>query len=232
MWLDRFFQDGAFFWESSSPLDDLGKMALAMMLGGMIGLERKRQAHAAGMRTQMLVASASCLLMLVSIYITHVQKGDPGRIAAQVVAGIGFLGAGAIIRFGLTVRGLTTAASIWASAAIGLAVGLGYVVGAVGLTILVVVALMLFDPLESWLVGEREIKRIRVLSRDVPDLMHRVERILGQFAMRSKELGLTRDLTNGTVELDITAVCSGEIDFVKFSKEVGLIEGVTKVQIE
>lgn len=104
------------------------RIVLAAILGGAIGLERGMKNHPAGLRTYMLVCSASCLIMLTNQYIYQVfQTGDPVRMGAQVVSGIGFLGAGTIA---LTkhnqVKGLTTAAGLWASAAIGLAVGIGF----------------------------------------------------------------------------------------------------------
>ncbi len=106
------------------------RLLLAFILGGIIGMERERKKRTAGLRTHVLVCSGSALIMLVSLYMYELYKGkvplDPARIAAGVVTGIGFLGAGAIIRNPENVRGLTTAASIWISSAIGLAVGCGF----------------------------------------------------------------------------------------------------------
>lgn len=224
-------QELPLLWKSTGPLDDVGKMTLALLLGGLIGLERRRQAHAAGMRTQMLVSSASCLIMLVSIHVAG-KHSDPGRIAAQVVTGIGFLGAGAIIKFGMSVRGLTTAASIWASAAIGLAVGAGFIVGALGLTVLVVAALLLFDPLESWLTGDWDLKKIRVTGSDGPELMSEVDKLVRKHGMDTKEMGLKRDLEQKTVEIDLAVLCRRATVYSEFMQEVSKISGVTKIQIE
>jgi putative Mg2+ transporter-C (MgtC) family protein len=183
------------------------------------------------MRTQMLVASASCLIMLISITIAG-ARGDPGRIAAQVVTGIGFLGAGAIIRFGLTIRGLTTAASIWASAAIGLAVGAGYLVGALGLTVLVVAALLVFDPLEAWLTGDWEIRKIVIRASDVPELTGAVESLVKKYSMQTREMGITRDLKEKTVEVELSVLCRRETNFPSLLQEMSQIQGVTRVQID
>src|ERR1700728_4950657 len=114
-----------------SDADMLIRLIAAAALGSLIGLERERLLWAAGIRTHMLVCVGSCLIMIVSQYgfsniLTHQNVVlDPSRIAAQVVSGIGFLGAGAILARGELVKGLTTAASIWTVAAIGLAVGGG-----------------------------------------------------------------------------------------------------------
>ena len=105
------------------------KLVLALLLGAVIGLERRLKGQIAGLRTFALIAMGAALAMLISIYIPQeylgLKNGDPGRIAAQVVSGVGFLGAGAIIQMKGSVRGLTTAAGIWMTACIGLAVGAG-----------------------------------------------------------------------------------------------------------
>ncbi|HBL37110.1 MAG TPA: methyltransferase, partial [Firmicutes bacterium] len=100
---------------------------VATLLGAVIGLEREQHGRPAGLRTHILVALGSCLIMLVSIYGFPSGTGsDPARLAAQVVSGIGFLGAGTILRDGTSIRGLTTAASLWVVAGIGLAAGTGF----------------------------------------------------------------------------------------------------------
>ena len=117
----------------------LCRLALAAALGGAIGVEREIRDREAGIRTHLLVALGSALFTIVSAYGFHeflasgdaVVRADPTRIAAQIVTGIGFLGAGAIIREGLSVRGLTTAATLWVSAAIGMAAGAGWYTAAV-----------------------------------------------------------------------------------------------------
>jgi putative Mg2+ transporter-C (MgtC) family protein len=125
------------------------RLVLAAALGAAIGFERELRDREAGMRTHLLVALGSCLFTLVSAYGFHeflaqggaVVRADPSRIAAQIVTGIGFLGAGAIIREGLSVRGLTTAASLWIVAAIGMAAGAGYHEAAIAATVLTLIAL-------------------------------------------------------------------------------------------
>lgn len=125
------------------------RLALAAALGAAIGLEREIREREAGLRTHLLVSLGSALFTITSAYGFHaflasgqsVVRADPTRIAAQIVTGIGFLGAGAIIRQGLSVRGLTTAATLWVVAAIGLAAGAGYYSAAVISTVLVLVSL-------------------------------------------------------------------------------------------
>ena len=129
--------------------ESLLRLALAAALGGLIGIERELREREAGLRTHMLVSVGSALFTIVSAYGFHsfltsgasVVRADPTRIAAQIVTGIGFLGAGAIIRQGFSVRGLTTAATLWVVAAVGLAAGAGYYSVAVITTALVLIAL-------------------------------------------------------------------------------------------
>src|SRR5437667_8051103 len=134
---------------SLSWAEVLGRVALAAALGAVLGLERELREREAGLRTHLLVAVGSALFTIVGAYGFHaflesgqsVVRADPTRIAAQIVTGIGFLGAGAIIRQGLSVRGLTTAATLWVVAAVGLAAGAGYYSAAVITTALVLLAL-------------------------------------------------------------------------------------------
>jgi putative Mg2+ transporter-C (MgtC) family protein len=134
------------------------RLGLALLFGGMLGLERELRGHAAGLRTHLLVCLGSCLFTLVSIAAGQAMEGteptviraDITRIASQVVVGIGFLGGGAILRHGTSIRGLTTAANLWLTASVGLAAGLGFFFGA---SVTVILALLV-------LVGLRPVERL------------------------------------------------------------------------
>ncbi len=136
-----------------SNLEVILRLLLSVLLSGLVGLEREAKGRAAGLRTHMLVCVGSCLMMLTGVYMAAHYHGtmdvDPTRLAAQVVSGIGFLGAGTIIQFRDSVRGLTTAASVWAAAGIGLAVGGGFYLGAVATTVLVLVVLLVLHGFEN-----------------------------------------------------------------------------------
>ena len=130
------------------------------MLGALIGLEREIHEHPAGMRTHLLVSLGSAGFTVLSIDVFRVD-GDPARVAAQIVTGVGFLGAGAILKEGATIRGLTTAASLWAVAAVGMAAGAGAWGVAVTATIIVILSLWPLRLLSERFVG-RNVHRIRV----------------------------------------------------------------------
>ena len=130
-----------------SNIEIISRLALAALLGSLVGLERERLLWAAGLRTHMLVCVGACLIMIVSAFgfadalTAQNVVLDPSRVAAQVLSGIGFLGAGTILLRGEVVRGLTTAASLWAVAAIGLAVGGGLYVASLATTVIVLIIL-------------------------------------------------------------------------------------------
>jgi len=135
-----------------SDLVVLQRLLLVTVLAGVIGFERERHGRAAGFRTHILVGVGSCLVMLTGLYLMDGLAGraeiDPTRLAAQVISGIGFLGAGTILRFRASVLGLTTAASLWAAAGIGVAVGAGFLSGALISAAVVMLALYGFSRLE------------------------------------------------------------------------------------
>jgi len=143
-----------------SEWEQLARLLVAALLGGAIGAERELSDQPAGLRTHMLLTIGACLFTLVSAY-GFGHTSDPSRIAAQIVTGIGFLGGGAILRHGATVRGMTTAGSIWATAAIGVVIGTGRFVLAIGSTVLILGTLAglkaLRNLLRSNAIGREEI---------------------------------------------------------------------------
>ncbi|HCB92394.1 MAG TPA: magnesium transporter MgtC [Selenomonas sp.] len=152
------------------------RLTLACVLGGVIGYERQSRRKSAGLRTNILVCLGSCLIMVLSEALYQNVEGktnaDPARLAAQVVSGIGFLGAGAIMKEGLTVTGLTTAACLWVVAGVGLAVGAGYYSGALLTTALVFGTLGTLSRLDEWVMHERNLSLI-IHTLDRPgQLMH------------------------------------------------------------
>jgi len=172
------------------------RLALAVVLGGMIGFEREAHNRPAGFRTHILVCVGSALIMIVSAFGFHDFTGeiyqiDPGRIANGVVAGIGFLGAGTIIRQRGTIQGLTTAAGIWVVSGIGLAVGIGLYVGAVFATVLVFISLFALNRLERVNLINKKNRRLWVKAIDSPGLLGKIGMLLGEMNINIKKIDLT-----------------------------------------
>lgn len=134
-----------------TDLELVERLCLAAALGGVLGFEREWRQKYAGLRTNILIAIGSALFTVMSIDLSASSGGDPTRVAAQIVTGIGFLGAGAIMRTGSGIRGLTTAAMIWVNAAIGVAVGGGEYSAAITATIVTLIVLVLLNPVERWI---------------------------------------------------------------------------------
>lgn len=172
------------------------RLFLAFILGGLIGFEREQNNHPAGFRTHILVSIGSTLIMLISIYgftdylYYDNVRFDPSRIAAQVVTGIGFLGAGTILRHGFTVTGLTTAASLWVVAGIGLAIGAGFYFAAVLATFLVIISLAVLARLDPFITRKRRLIQIRVNVIDRPGKLGEIATKLGEKKINVKSVSI------------------------------------------
>jgi len=164
----------------------LARLVLSCVLGGIIGFERRSRHKAAGLRTNVMVCLGACLIMVLSqsLYLEVEGKtnADPARLAAQVVSGIGFLGAGAIMKEGLTVTGLTTAACLWVVACVGLAVGAGCYAGAFLTTFLVVFSLLLFGRMESMLIHDLHLNVTMTISQE-PGMLRSICKELDTFGV-------------------------------------------------
>jgi len=176
------------------------RLAFATLLGGILGFEREIHGRPAGLRTHLLVSLGAAAFMMMSPLIANMNQnlpGDPGRIAAQIVTGIGFLGAGAIVKEGVNIRGLTTAACLWVAAAIGMASGAGLFSEAIIISILAIFALVLLPYTEVLLKKHS----YRLLEITLP-LESKVSSILD--AVQSKNVrvlrcDLDRDYQNSTL---------------------------------
>ena len=165
--------------EFQFALDAAWKLALAVLLSGIIGFEREHSHRPAGFRTHFLVAVGSALIMLTSVYIAEKYKGqmnvDITRMSGQVVSGIGFLGAGTILREGFSVKGLTTAASLWAVSCIGIAIGAGFVAGAVVATLVIYITL---NSLKKVVVRGKAGKALYVEVKDLAEQVPKISKLI------------------------------------------------------
>jgi putative Mg2+ transporter-C (MgtC) family protein len=214
----------------------IGRLALSALLGSFIGFERERLAWAAGLRTHMLVCVGSCLIMIVSAYgfadVTAPGVGlDPSRMAAQVVSGIGFLGAGAIMARGEIVRGLTTAASVWSVAGIGLAVGGGLYIPAVAATVIILIILAGIKPLERRFIGSRQLRALVILTERDALSLPKLHEALGAGSARVKTFVMRHKAGESDIdEIQITLSRLTEVQFSAISKRLGELPGVLEIK--
>ncbi len=173
------------------------RLIIAALVGGLVGFERERHNRPAGFRTHILVCVGCALIMLISTYafageLGEIGKGaDPTRIASHAISGIGFLGAGTILRHGNTIRGLTTAASLWVVAVIGLAVGSGFYIGALVTAAILLVSLYTLKHLEGYLAKKHRLKELYILAVDKPGLLGRIGAAFGELNINITHLDMS-----------------------------------------
>lgn len=207
------------------------RLLLIVVLAGFVGYERERHGRAAGLRTHILVGVGSCLVMLTAMHLMEALAGrvelDPTRMAAHVVSGIGFLGAGTILRFRASVRGLTTAASLWAVAGIGLAVGAGFGFGAVTATLVVLVALFGLSRLERRI--RKDWYRVLVVeTRARSEDLSQIREVLSEYdvEIRDFEIKRTDQSDSSVIELDVKLLSDQDGDGIL--SEVLRLEGTRR----
>ncbi len=212
-------------------------LLVAVILGGLIGLEREIHGHPAGMRTHILVCVGSTLITLVSTSIGQLNgaHGDPARLAAQIVSGVGFLGAGAILREGATVRGLTTAASIWTTAGIGIALGANPFYGQLAVITAVIVLFTLWglNYFEDWVNVHAH--RAFPMVVTVHDTDHSSAEILAQLAqhnIRVESVRFEPGHKKNTREIQLRVCLPARFDRVEFISRLSEQPNVIGVEME
>lgn len=211
------------------------RLLLSLVAGGIVGLERSKKREYAGLRTHILICLGSTLLMLLSIWIPEeylgAKNGDPGRIAAQVVSGIGFLGAGSIIRLGNTIKGLTTAASLWFVAALGLALGAGmYIPCGIALAF-ALFALVVLDPVERFFFPAERFKHLVIHYSGNADFPEKSRKVIEAFGLTIQSVDIERNLKKGDSELRYFVRIPNELDTGDLYKLLKDIGGVQKVEL-
>jgi putative Mg2+ transporter-C (MgtC) family protein len=213
------------------------RLFAAAALGSLIGFERERLLWAAGIRTHMLVCVGSCLIMIVSQYgfsnvLTHQNVVlDPSRIAAQVVSGIGFLGAGAILAKGEIVKGLTTAASIWTVAAVGLAVGGGLYLAASASTVIILIILAGIKPLEEAYRSRNQSCQLRAEVENGSLTPELIREALGLRAGQIKRFLVESRNPQGADNLVILLSKVSSQEIATFPEKLKELDGVREVTI-
>jgi putative Mg2+ transporter-C (MgtC) family protein len=211
------------------------RLALAVVLSGLIGKERENKNRPAGLRTHILVCMSATIVMLSSEFLLNkygsVANIDPARLGAQVISGIGFLGAGTIIREGGSVKGLTTAASLWSVACIGLAIGMGFYEGAIFGTILLYVTLFLLGKLEKVVKIKTYYLEIIVDMDDTPGRIGEIGTYLGEHNVNISNMRFQHNdcLDENGVSLFLSLKLPKGITYDKIAKDIMLIKGVHSV---
>jgi len=215
------------------------RLLLASLLGGMIGLEREIHGRPAGFRTHLMVALGAALYMGISLNFYQVYGGlsdqlavrvDPGRVAAQIVVGIGFLGAGAIIREQASVRGLTTAACLWVAAAIGTACGAGMLLIAVVVTGIALISLLVLKRIEEGLKRDTY-QQVTVLSSGNKGQFEQIVKVVSDCGSGLMETGFERDVEAGTITLEFRVRVSGRSGSCKLVDALSAVDGVKRVSL-
>ena len=205
-------------------LNAITKLVLSLLLGAVIGIERRRKGQIAGLRTFALISMGATLAMLISIYIPQVyfnlKNGDPGRIAAQVVSGVGFLGAGAIIQMKGSVRGLTTAAGIWISACIGLSVGAGMYLISIIATLLIIFILVNIERIEMRHNFLWESKIIRVKVHGILDNIQMVRDVIESNDVHISDEYLKYDYDNQLTIVNFMVRSKSSVDVPAIFNEI------------
>jgi putative Mg2+ transporter-C (MgtC) family protein len=225
----RFFEKEQYM---ISATEVILRLIVSAVLGSLIGVERERLSWAAGLRTHMLVSVGSTLIMLVSAYgFSHILQSDkvvldPSRMAAQVVSGIGFLGAGSILLRGEIIRGLTTAASLWTVAAIGLAVGGGMYVAAIAGTLIVLLILAGMKPLERRFFADKQKRGVKFLVLADSFNMSHLPALLGNSAACVSKFVVKREQDERYDEVFIVFSRMSEREFQKAMQTLMQLDGV------
>lgn len=215
------------------PIPDiLLRIALSMVLGGVIGFERERDNQPAGLRTHMILVIGACLAMILSINIGVVSQTDPGRIAAQVISGIGFLGAGAILRFGFNVKGLTTATTLWTMAIVGLVIGAGYYWIAIITTIIMLIVLAALNVIEKNYVRVNVIRNIVIDLQDRKSVLRDLRETIYKLTDKVMSFSVQKNIKSKRLRLELTARFKNSEKLEHLIEEISKIEGVRALKIE
>ena len=211
------------------------RLIASAILGGIVGLERERHNQPAGFRTHTILCLGASLITLVSIFMAeefgNLKNSDPTRIAAQVVTGVGFLGAGAILRFGASIKGLTTAASLWTTAGIGMGIGAGFYYGSVLATLIIIVTLGILGKVEKLLIGSKADKTLLISAKEAPGILGKIEHILVKYQIGISNIRIIKNLQEHSVEINAIIQAPKGLNISLLSKDISLLEEISEVEI-
>ena len=213
------------------------RILVGAILGGVIGFERERHDQPAGLRTHMILVIGSTLAMILSVNLGHIYARenlpfDPARLAAQVISGIGFLGAGAILRYGNNVKGLTTATSLWTMAIVGLAVGAGYYLVSVVATALMLGVLSLLHVIENRYVRTSVARFIQIEAEYRKGLVKTVRKIIFDHAEKMLSFNAQKNIKNFRLHIQALARFANDEPLEELIDSLYEIDGVDSIKIE
>jgi putative Mg2+ transporter-C (MgtC) family protein len=213
------------------------RVLLGAVLGAAVGLERERHDQPAGLRTHMILVIGATLAMVLSVNIGYLfarpgTPSDPARLAAQVISGIGFLGAGAILRYGFTVKGLTTASSLWTMAIVGLTVGAGYYLVSVIVTLLMLVVLAFLNIIENRFVRTSVSRFIQIEADYHKGVVKSVRRIVEKFSESLVSFTIQKNIKSKRLRIQVVARISRDQKLEELIELVSDIDGVRNLKVE
>lgn len=211
------------------------RLVLAMVIGGLVGTQREFQRNAAGFRTHTLVALGSCVAMLTNEYLfrtySNVSNMDIARMGSYVISGIGFLGAGSIVKDGLRIRGLTTAAGLWVVACLGLAAGAGFYLGAGIGAILMVLTLALLKTIEDKFMRKKDRIEIALQIRNAPCQLAVVMNSLGEIGLSVRDVKMS-DSDEKWLDVMIVTTLPGGISAQDIMERLENLKGTRVISVE
>ena len=213
------------------------RVLLGAALGAVIGFERERDNQPAGLRTHMILVIGATLAMVLSVNLGYLfarpgTPADPARLAAQVISGIGFLGAGAILRYGFNVKGLTTATSLWTMAIVGLAVGAGYYLIGVVTTALMLLVLGLLNVIENRFVRTSVSRYIVVQADYNKGVVKSIRKLVNEFADDLLSFTIQKHVKNKRLRIQIVARIHRDQTLEELVDSLSDIEGIRSLKVE
>ena len=213
------------------------RVLVSAVLGAIVGLERERSDQPAGLRTNMVLVIGATLAMVLSINLGYLYakpgtSADPARLAAQVISGIGFLGAGAILRFGYNVKGLTTASSLWTMAIVGMTVGAGYYLIGVFATVLMLIVLALLNVIEKRFLRTSIARYISIEVNFRKGVVKTVRHIVEEFAVSISNFTIQKHVKDERLRLHVVAVIDRDQQLEDLIETLSDVDGVRSLRVD
>jgi putative Mg2+ transporter-C (MgtC) family protein len=220
-----------------SEVEIILRVLLGAVLGAVIGFERERDNQPAGLRTHMILVIGATLAMVLSVNLGYLfarpgTPADPARLAAQVISGIGFLGAGAILRYGFNVKGLTTATSLWTMAIVGMAVGAGYYLIGIVTTALMLVVLGLLNIIENRFVRTSVTRFITIQASYQQGVVKEIREDVHEFADELVSFSIQKHVKNNRIRIQIVARISRDQELEELVEAISDVKGVRNMKVE